>query len=306
MAAFGLAILVLGYSFLKGNNVFDKTLKVYAVYERVNGLTSSSAIQLNGYNVGRVGSIIMRPDGKLVVEFKITEENVLIPKGSTAKLVSLDIMGTRAVQLILGDPSKGYIEMNDTLLPDAELELKDMVNEQIAPLKTKAEGLISSIDTVMTVVQGILGNNSINNSLNNVESATARFALLASHVDSLLLTEMATIQGILRNFEGVLAIVERNGENLDSTFAHLNTLSGSLAASDIPTLIHTLDSTLAEAKLLLKTINEGEGTIGMALKDPTIYTNLEKATLSLDSLLVDFKEHPSRYIHFSVFGKKEK
>lgn len=306
MAAFGIAILILGYSFLKGNNLFDKSIKVFAIYERVDGLTTSSAVVVNGYNVGRVGKIEMRADGKLVAEIKISEKNIRIPKLSTAKLVSLDIMGTKALQIILADNANGYIETGDTLLADMEMKLQDMVSEQIAPLKLKAEGLISSVDTVMTVVEGILKNNSINNSLDNVESATAKFALLASHIDSLLLTEMATIQGILRSMEGVLAMVDRNGENFDSTFANLKTLTGSLAEADLAGLITTIDSTLNQAKLLLKQVNEGEGSIGLLLRDRAVYDNLEAATNSLDSLLVDVKQNPKRYVHFSVFGKSDK
>ena len=305
MAAFGIAILILGYSFLKGNNLFDKSIRVFAVYERVDGLTTSSAVVVNGYNVGRVGKIEMRADGKLVAEIKISEKNIRIPKESTAKLVSLDIMGTKALQIILADNANGYIESGDTLKADMEMKLQDMVSEQIAPLKLKAEGLISSVDTVMTVVEGILKNNSINNSLDNVESATAKFSLLASHIDSLLLAEMATIQAILRSMEGVLAMVDRNGENFDSTFAHLNTITGSLANADIAGMISTIDSTLNQAKLLLKQVNEGEGSIGLLLRDRAVYDNLEAATNSLDSLLIDVKENPKRYVHFSVFGKSD-
>lgn len=307
MAAFGITIMIIGYSFLKGNNVFDKSVKIYAVYERIDGLTQSSSVVVNGYGIGRVGKIHMMPDGKLLTEIKITDETVRIPKNATAKLVSLDIMGTRAIQIVLPeDVSAGYIETGDTLISALEPKLADMVNEQIAPLKTKAEGLISSVDTVMTVVQGILGNNSINNSLSNVESATAKFAILAQHIDSLLLSEMQSIQGIIRHLEGVLAIVERNGENLDSTFTNLNHLTGTLADSDISGMINTIDSTLNQAKTLLETINEGEGTVGLLLKDRTIYDNLDKATKDLDSLLIDFNESPGRYIHFSVFGRSDK
>lgn len=306
MAFFGIAILILGYSFLKGNNLFDKSLKVYAVYERIDGLNPSSAVVVNGFNVGRVGKITMLPDGKILTEIKITEDNVRIPKLSTAKLVSLDIMGTRAVQIILAPPANGYIETGDTLVAALEPKLADMVNEQIAPLKFKAESLISSVDTVMAVVEGILKNNSINNSLSNVESATAKFSTLAGHIDSLLLTEMASIQGIIRNLEGVLAIIERNGDNLDSTFTNLNHLTGSLAETDIAGLVNTIDSTLNEAKALLKQVNEGQGTIGLLMHDRQIYDNLEAATSSLDSLLVDVKNNPKRYVHFSVFGKSDK
>lgn len=306
MAAFGIAIMIIGYSFLKGNNVFDKSIKVYALYDRIDGLTQSSTVIINGYGIGRVGKIQIQPDGKLLTEIKITDESVRIPKNSTAKLVSLDFLGTRAIQIIMADEANGYVQTGDTLIGALEPKLADMVNEQIAPLKTKAEGLISSIDTVMNVVQGILGNNSINNSLTNVESATAKFALLAKHVDSLLLSEMQSIQGIIRNLEGVLAIVERNGDNLDSTFTNLNHLTGSLAQADIGGMINTIDSTLNQAKILLKQVNEGEGTVGLLLKDRTVYDNLEKATADLDSLLLDFKESPGRYIHFSVFGRSDK
>lgn len=306
MAFFGIAIMIMGYSFLKGNNLFDKSIKVYATYKSIDGLNPSSIVILNGFPVGRVGKITMQPNGELLAEIKITEENVRIPKKSTAKLVSLDLMGTRAVQIFMADASNGYIESGDTLIGDTELKLAEMVNEQIAPLKYKAEGLISSIDTVMTVVEGILKSNSINNSLSNVESATAKFSLLAGHVDSLLLSEMASIQGIIRNLENVLAIIERNGSNLDTTFTNINHLSGSLAEADIKGMITTIDSTLNAAKVLLKQINEGEGTIGLLLRDRSVYDNLDSATASLDSLLVDFKNHPKRYVHFSVFGKSDK
>jgi phospholipid/cholesterol/gamma-HCH transport system substrate-binding protein len=306
LAAFGLAIMIIGYSFLKGNNIFEKKFVLYAVYEKVDGLNQSDQVRINGLPVGRVRKLSLMQDGtqRILAEIQMNDE-IVVYKNSRAVIESADLLGTKQISLVIDTP--GVIaHSGDTIRSFTTMAFGAAVEKQLLPVKVKAEQLLGSIDSVFQIVQGILAGGGVERSLNNLDHATGSFAHLAGTVDTLLITETGTIKSILGNLKGFTGNLNDNKAEIDAILSNLAAVTDSLAKSNIPGTINTLDNTLKDLRGLMGKIDNGEGTMGKLISDPAIYNNLEKATNNLDALLIDIKANPARYVHVSVFGRKEK
>ena len=303
LASFALAILIIGYSFLKGNNIFDKDVTLYTKYEFTDGLTPSSSVMIKGFKIGRVSSMQLVDNQYILTEIKISNE-YQVPINSIAHVMSADIMGTKIVEIELGD-AKEFLQDGDTIFGDIELSLTESVKKEILPVKNKAEELMGSFDSLVTRLQVVIGDQKLSSSISNVESATGSFATLMNTLDSVVKSEAASIKSIINNVEGITANLNDNGDNIDSLIQNLAILSDSLNRADIPHFVSTLDSTLQALNQVMGKVNSGDGTLGMLLNDPELYDNLTQSTASLDSLLTDLKDNPSRYVHFSVFGRNK-
>lgn len=301
LASFAIAIMIIGYSFLKGNNIFDKDLTIYTRYEFTDGLTPSSSVMIKGFKIGRVSNMQLIDNKYILTEMKVSKE-YQIPANSVARVVGTDLMGSKAVEIVLGDAGT-IAQDGDTIFGDIELSLTESVKREILPVKNKAEQLMGSFDSLVTKLQIVIGDQKIESSLNNVESATESFAKLMATLDTVIKSESATIKSILNNVDGITANLDENGDNIDSLIRNLTVLSDSLNKADIPHFVSTLDSTLQALNAVVNKVNSGDGTLGMLLNDPELYDNLTQSTASLDSLLTDLKDNPSRYVHFSVFGR---
>ena len=303
---------VWGYNFLKGSNLFDKQVSLFTVYDRIDGLTESSAVVVNGFKVGVVKDIFFKDhtSGLLVVEMVMTEDNVQVTKTTKAKLVSSDFFGTKAIQLILdnGNP----VEPNDTLPSEIEGTLTEEltnVSKSLIPLKVKAENMIQTLDTLLIDLRDLVGEGSKPSSLNNAFKDLAvtmdNLKSLTGKVDNIV-DEDGSLGRILFDIEGFTSVLEKNKSDLDKLLGNLSTFSDTLVAADLAATVDNANKTFAEFNEVLEKVNAGEGSIGRLMQDEQVYENLEKATADLDSLLLDMKARPGRYIHFSVFGKKDK
>lgn len=303
---------VWGYNFLKGNDIFSKQRVYYTAYENVGGLTQSNAVTVNGYKVGLVKDVYFEPveRKRLIVEFMLTADNYEIPKGTKAVLVS-DLLGTTSINLIIGNEG-GYIEEGDTLPSEIEADLLAGINELSSSLvttKVKADRLFDSLDSLVNDVRDVLGKGERDSDVNrafrklaqtmdNLESATSK-------IDGIL-DEDGRLGKILADVEGFTTTLDENKDEIDNLLNNLSSFSDSLAAAELASTINNANKTLEELAQAMEKINNGEGTIGKLFQDETVYANLEAATRDLDSLFVDIKENPNRYVHVSVFGRKEK
>lgn len=303
---------VWGYNFLKGNDIFSKQRVYYTTYENVGGLTQSNAVTVNGYKVGLVKDVYFEPveRKRLIVEFMLTADNYEIPKGTKAVLVS-DLLGTTSINLIIGNEG-GYIEEGDTLPSEIEADLLAGINELSSSLvttKVKADRLFDSLDSLVNDVRDVLGKGERDSDVNrafrklaqtmdNLESATSK-------IDGIL-DEDGRLGKILADVEGFTTTLDENKDEIDNLLNNLSSFSDSLAAAELASTINNANKTLEELAQAMEKINNGEGTIGKLFQDETVYANLEAATRDLDSLFVDIKENPNRYVHVSVFGRKEK
>jgi phospholipid/cholesterol/gamma-HCH transport system substrate-binding protein len=306
-----IAAFLWGLSFLKGTNLFSHKYYLYAVYPRIEGLVPASPLMVSGYKIGQVKSIdLIQKGGKpqVLVTFLLTED-VKVPKGSKAKAFSADIMGTKAVEIVFNEGSNEYVNSGDTLDSDTEANLQQSVNAQIAPLKAKTENLIGSIDSAVTVVTTILNpktRDNLEKSFESVRKAILTLEQTAYKLDDLVGSEKAKISSILSHLNGITSNLDKNGQKIDNILTNFNNISDTLAKAQLADAINNTNKSMKELNGLLAGINAGQGTLGKLAKNDSLYYNLNRSTADLDKLLRDLRYNPERYIHFSVFGRKEK
>jgi phospholipid/cholesterol/gamma-HCH transport system substrate-binding protein len=312
-----IAVLIYGLNILKGRNLFSRTFTIYAVYHSIDGLVVTNPVQLNGYKVGQVKDIDLMPDhsGRIVVEILITESSLKIPRGSQAKIVSLDLLGTKAVALIMTDTllipghKPGFLTDKDTLVGNTEEGLKEGVTRTLAPLQTKAKELLSSIDSVMEIVQIILNKDAranLSKSFQHISVALTSLEKTALRLDTLVRTEKYRLHSIFANIDHITLMLSENSDKLANILRNLSSVSDSLAKAKITSTINNASSALANASAVLDKINRGEGSFGLLVNDKRLYNHLDSASADLDRLLIDLNAHPARYVHLSLIGRKEK
>lgn len=307
---FAISAFIWGLNFLKGSNLFSHKYYLYAIYPKIDGLIPANPLLVNGYKIGQINDIdLIKKDGeyKVLVKFLLTED-VQIPRRSVAKAISSDLLGSKAVEIIYSNSSE-FVKNGDTLIAETEESLKSSVDKRIAPLQAKAENLISSIDSVMTVVNSVLNTKTRENldkSFESVRKAILTLEQTAYKLDDLVGSEKAKISSILTHLNGITTNFDKNGERIDNILKNLSNMSDSLAKAQIKEAIANADKSMKELNTLLSGINQGQGTLGKLAKNDTLYYNLNRSTEDLDKLLKDLRYNPERYIHFSVFGRKDK
>jgi phospholipid/cholesterol/gamma-HCH transport system substrate-binding protein len=303
LATTSLIVLIFGYMFLKGNNPFKKHQTFYVLYEKVDKLNNSDPVLVNGYKVGRVKSINKMPDIRkgIIVELTINSD-VNVPKKSMARIVSVDMLGEKAIELVLTDGNE-FSTSGDTLLSDIQLSLTEEVKLEVLPVKQKATELMGSLDSLVDVIKGILNQGQIESSMTSIVKATDQFADVAKNLDSIVIKESQTIHNILANVEAITKNLKGNDEGINKLISNLGSVTDSLKKADLPMLVTNLNHTLKELKTALETVNKGEGTVGLMLKERETYDMINKTIADLDKLFIDLQQNPKRYVHFSVFGK---
>jgi phospholipid/cholesterol/gamma-HCH transport system substrate-binding protein len=299
-----LALFIWGFNYLKGFNLFKEQRVLYAVYDQVSGLTKANPVSINGLKVGQVSDIYFEPDfsGKIIVELTI-ETQLPIPKNSIALIYSSDLMGSKAIDLRLGNDT-ALAMTGDTLLNKVEASLKEAVNQQIQPLKAKAEELIMSIDSVVTVIKQIFNEQARENLTSSLASVQATFENLESasyNLDLMIAAEKERFGQIMANLESLTTTIHENEENIDNIISNFSVISDSLARAEIPQTFANINSAVSDVAEIVQKIENGEGTIGMLVNDDQLYRNLQKSAEQLSLLLEDFRVNPKRYVRFSLF-----
>ena len=303
-------LAVLGANYLKGKNIFDNSLKLYAIYDNVGGLARSNPVMFNGNKVGQVENVEFLKDfsGKLIVQFSVTESFIKIPKDSRAAIFSDGFLGGKAINLELGSSTELVTE-SDTLTSSIEASLQDAVNQQIAPLKNKAEDLIGSIDSAITTVKSIFNTQAqedIGSSITNIRQSLAVFKQTMIDADAMVNENRQSLQRIFSNVESITKNFENNNEKLDQTLTNLKSISDSLAGANLQQTVNNASIAMQQVAELMQKVNNGEGSLGALMNNDTLYQNLEAAAYDLDQLMLDMRLNPERYVHFSIFGRKDK
>lgn len=302
LATVAIAILVLGYSFLKGNDVFTSENTFYASYERVDGLTVSKPVMVNGFQIGRVSGLTLARDGSILTEFKIDKKYV-VPKNTVARIASTDLLGGKAIVFELGN-SQSYAQTGDTL--DAGIQKNIM--EQVEPIQKKAEAIFAVMDSVLTSVNNTINpefQKNINRSLASIANTLNTLEHTAIQVDGMVGVEKSKISGILTNVESISRNLNNNNQKLTQIFTNLERVSDNAARVNFEETMNKANMAVANLQSVVDSIDNGQGSLGKLINDDKLYHNLEDASKSLDNLIIDVKENPKRYIHFSVFGRKD-
>ncbi len=308
--AAGLVILVWGINFFKDRHLFSNSRIIYAVYSHIDGLTAANAIVIHGMKIGQVDDVYFTHDTsqQIVVRMIIDNKQVVIPKNSIARIITSDIMGARSIEIILGNDYNHVINNKDTMLADVQTSLMDVFSKELSPIKTKAEGLIVSIDSVLAVVKAIFNKKtqenlsasleSINNTLNSLEHTMAQ-------VDNWVAND-GKLNKIFGNIESITTNIKTNNDNITKVIQNFSNISDSLAKANFAATITSANKTLADVNTIISNINKGKGSVGMLLNNDSLYNGLSNTATDLDLLMKDLKENPHRYLHFSIFGGKKK
>lgn len=297
-------LFIWGYNFLKGKNIFKKEVEYFAVYEDVSGLTVANPVMINGLRIGQVNSITFSPEmtGDIIVKM-VLHKNFPIPKNTMAIIFSADLMGSKSIDLRLGDAIE-LAQHGDTLMSDSEASLKDEVNAQVQPIKIKAENLLSSIDSLVVAIQTVFNESareSLTKSFDNISQTFQNLETTTSNIDTLVNEEASRIASILLNIDSIAYTLNQNRESISNMITNLETFSDTLTKTDISGTFKRANTSLAELEKILAQINEGQGTLGMLMYNDTLYLEIEKTAEELNLLLKDIRENPKRYVKFSLF-----
>lgn len=302
-----LVLLYFGINYLKGLNILSRKNVFHAVYKDVSGINDASPVLFKGMKVGQVIGTELMPDGsgRIVVSFQLSERRLALPADSRAEIYSADLF-TRAIQIVLGD-SAVLANAGDTLDGGAQLSLTESFAGELDPLKRKAEGMLSSVDSVLTAMQNVLNTGArkdIDASFMNLRAALENVKGTTERINQLLDDERSAIRITLDNLSKVSGTLANNADEINRIFSHVDSITAALGDGRLEKMIAGLSATSDQLKQVMTSVNEGRGTLGKLVKDDSLYVNLNKATKDLDMLLEDLRVNPNRYL--SIFGKKDK
>ncbi len=287
-AIVGIVVLFFGLQFLKGLTVFSNDDSYYVTFDDVSGLSSSSPVYANGYKVGVVKEIIYdyHAAGKIVAVMGLVED-MRVPRNSRAEIAS-DLLGNIKVNLVLGDDPLNMLEVGDTIPGGAELGVMSKLNGMMPTI----ESIVPKLDSIMSSLNTLLADPALRNTLHHVEGMTGNLNATSQELKALSASLNREVPSMMTKANGVL----------DNT----QTLTQNLSTIDVAAMTASVNKTLENVEQLTKKLNSDEGSLGLLMRDATLYNNLTSTAASADSLLIDLKAHPKRYVHFSVFGKSDK
>lgn len=297
------AVTYFGFNFLKGFNLFKKTNSYFIYYDRIEGLNESSVVTVNGYKVGQVSEIMFLPEKecKLLVKIDISSD-FLLPDSTIARIYSMDLMGTKGIDLIFGK-SKNYHKPNDVLIGEVEASLKDQVSLQMLPIKKQAEDLMEELTKAITVIRYIFNENTranLEKSFASIRTTLSYIESSAMNIDIWLKNESGSLARIISNVEYLTKTLSDNSEHLSNIFDNLSTFSDTLVALEISKTIIEANDALVKFNTLMDKINAGEGTIGQLAQNDKLAKELEKSAENLKNLLFDIQYNPKKYVSFSL------
>ena len=288
MAILGIVVLYYGLQFLKGLPLFSSDDSYYVTFNDVSGVAPSTPVYANGYKVGVVKDVVYdyNPQGKIVAVVGL-DEKMRLPKGSRAEIAS-DLLGNIKINLVLGDDPLNMVAKGDTI-PGGEQE---GMMSKLGAMMPAIEAMVPKLDSIMTSLNILLADPALKNMLHNVEGMTSQLNATSNELHTLSISLNRNVPAIMQKADGVL----------DNT----QQLTANLSAVDVAGMAASINKTLADVNAMTERLNSNEGTLGLLMRDDHLYRNLNTAAADVDSLFIDIKAHPKRYVHFSVFGRKDK
>ena len=288
VAVVGLVVLFFGLQFLKGLKIFSSDSRYFVKFDNISGLSASSPVYANGYRVGVVENIIFDYEkrGDIVAVVGV-DKQLRLPKGSFAEIAS-DLLGNIKLELNFGPDPTSLMAPGDTLTGGLQKGAMNRAAEMIPQI----EKMLPKLDSILASVNTLLADPALANSLHNVDQITADFTRTTKELNLLTASLNKQMPEILQNANGVLA--------------NTNVLTSNLNDLNIAATMGHVNNTLQNVEQMTAKLNSKEGTLGLLMRDPSLYWNLNSTMMHADSLMIDLKSHPKRYVHLSVFGKKDK
>ncbi len=284
-----------GFNFLKGKSIFNNQKEVYTLYDEVEGLELGAKVTINGLNIGKVSNIDLYPGTtKILVTMSLRPDMKFSPN-STAVLYEAGLIGGKAISISPDFASGAVIKSGDTLPAAVQPGLTQLINQQIAPLQQKITSTLTSVDSLFVGVRNVLDAQTQTNLKTSLEGLSRTI----KNIDGLTNTMEKIVDSNKNEIDTTL-------KNLAATTDNITTISDSLATLDVKAILSKYDAIAVKLDTILGAIEAGEGTAGKLINNTDVYNNLNATLAELEALLSDLKENPKRYVHFSIFGRKNK
>lgn len=277
-----LVVLFIGINFLKGINLFKASNTYYIEFADIKGLAKSSPVFSNGFKIGTVNDIIYnyQDPGKLLIQISVNE-NMRIPKGSTARL-DVAVLGGCDLHLDLSKNTE-FHQVGDTIKGDDKKGLMDKAGDMVPQM----EQIIGKVDTLLTTLNALIANPNLTGILNDAKGITANLNETSVQLNDLMKNDLPQLT-----------------DKLNTVGSNVVTLTNNLNQIDLQAAMSKVDTTLNYIQLMSEKMNRKDNSLGLLLNDSSLYNNLSQTAGSANNLLIDLKENPKRYVHFSLFGKK--
>ena len=300
LAAIAIALLILGFNFLKGKNLFQRKNVIYAVFTQVDALNTSDAVKINGLQVGAVGGI-METDPNLsgvVVTINITKD-VHIPVNSYA-VINANPLGTTNINIVKGSAAD-FVEEGDTISTRTGGGIFDEVRGTLNPALDQVKGTLKSLDSLIEVMGGVFDPRT----KGNMKDIIANLKTTTSTLNSLLASTGA-VGHTMQNLNSISGNLKNNNDTINKILQNVVTFSSNMSKLNLDPTLTKIQTVADQLNTTLAKLNSKESSMGLLMNDKALYTNLNASANSLNILLQDFRLHPKRYVNVSVFGKKDK
>tara|TARA_A100001011_G_scaffold336521_1_gene366112 strand:+ start:104 stop:1051 length:948 start_codon:yes stop_codon:yes gene_type:complete len=289
----GFALFFIGFNYLKSNDVFVRDNIFYAVYDNAEGLVPGTAVTIQGFQVGTIDEVSLLPDNQqIVVRFRV-ETKYEFSKSSTAKIYEAGLLGGKSLAV---DPSFDGADRaisGDTLQGLIAPGLSELVNDKLTPLQEKIESMITHADSVLIAVNTVLNTDAqlqLQSSIANLNTSISNFRSISETIDNSLAEDGALNQTI---------------NNLAELTDDLSVVSSILKEANLGVTFDDLGSAVSNLSQILDRIEKGEGSLGQLVTKDDLHQSLEQTNKQIQLLLEDMRLNPKRYVHFSLFGKKQ-
>lgn len=283
---FAIAVLYFGINFLKGINIFTPNTTLYVQYNSVDGIVKTSHVLINGYQVGHVSDIVFDYTKEAPITLELTvDRKLVVPKGTIAEVYETGMLGDKAIRLRLGK-SNELCQKGDTI---EGIITGGVLAQAMESLLPPIQNMIPNIDSTVRALRTVVESEHVENILANADDAVKNLKNASGKLDAMMSTDIKPFMADARNVA-----------------AKLDKVATDVSEADLKKTLAELEAAIANVKLATAKLSSTDNTLGLLLNDRKLYNDVDSILINGNALVVDLKQNPKRYVHFSVFGSKEK
>lgn len=292
------ALLVIGFNLLKGKNLLTRKRTLYAFYDNVNGLMPANPVRVNGLQIGSVSDLSVTNQNASRIRVKLSiDPGINIPQNSVASIVNSDVLGAKSVVISFGNAGV-YLQNDDTIQTGPGTSLTSDLMNNLKPLSGKIQSAVVALDTVLSDIHTSLDNQTRDNLKSSIAELNTTMKNFSQVSDS--------IKTLTGNINAITVNLRNNNDTINGILSNTRQITASLANADLKATIDDLHRTIKRMNNIMAKIDSGEGSLGMLVNNKKFYENIQAVSYNLNLLMEDLRLNPQRYVHFSLFGKKNK